>query len=125
MTTPSPSSSSSPVTVPLSTWATVTLDGSGNGTAKVGPTSLREVWTVAAAAVKVATAAAEAQCSIYGGPDTSAPNFVDLSFTGSSGDSTANFGAPIIAGSYVFAVWAGGDPGAVATLVVTGSKAIY
>lgn len=124
MTTP-PGAASSPATVPLSTWANVTLDGSGNGTAKVGPTSLREVWTVGAASIRVATATDEAQCSIYAGPDTSAPNFVDLSFTGSSGDSTTNFAAPVIAGSYVFAVWEGGDAGQVATLVVTGTKDIY
>lgn len=127
MTTPSPgpSSASSPVTVTLNTTATTVLDGSGNGKAQIGPRSLREVWTVAAASVQASSNVAEASCAIYGGPDTDASSFVDLTYSGSSGDSTTNFGAPLNAGDYVFAVWQGGDPGATATLVVTGSKDIY
>ena len=120
MTTPAP------VSVPLNAVANVKLDGSGNGTAKIGPRALREVWNVALAAVHAnPNPVNEAQCAIYAGSDTSSPNFADLSFTGSSGDSTPNFGAPIYAGAYVWAVWTGGDAGVTATLTVTGTKDIY
>lgn len=126
MTTPA-AAAPQPVTVPLNAPANVVLNGSGNGTAKIGPISLREVWTVAVASIMTVEdeVTNESTCNIYAGPDTSAPNFVDTSFTGSSGDSTSNFGQPITAGMYVWAVWTGGDPGVTAQLIVTGTKDIY
>ena len=111
-----------PVTVPLNQTAPVTLDASGNGTARVGPISLREVWNPAQVSVRVSTNANEAQCAVYIGDDTSAPNFQDGTLLGSSGASTTNVAGPVYVGQYVFAVWTGGDPGAQGQMTVTGTK---
>ena len=104
---------------------TVTLDGSGNGTTRLGPVGPREVWTAAAASVSVATNAAEAQCRIYAGPAATPSYFVDGTLSGSTGDSTDRVsGRAIPLGEFVWAVWTGGDPGAVATLNVIGTRTI-
>ena len=103
----------------------VILDGSGNGTVRVGPLSAREVWNAANASVKVATNALEARCSIYVGNAATSQYFRDTTLTGSTGDSTGKVdSAPIKVGSYIWAVWTGGDPGQQATLTVTGTKEV-
>lgn len=105
--------------------ATVTLNGSGAGTAKVGPLSAREVWNVANASVKTVqtTVTNEAQCNIYVGLSATQENFRDNTQTGSTGDATGKVaGSPVKVGNYIFAVWSGGDAGVQAQLVVTGTK---
>lgn len=103
--------------------ATVVLNGSGNGTAKVGPISAREVWHPDNAHVSCATNVNEAQCLIYVGDSPIQRNFIDGTFSGSSGDSTDRIGSTTVKVSqYVWAVWTGGDAGTSATLTVTGSK---
>lgn len=109
--------------VPLNETVSVRLDGAGAGTAKVGPISAREVWHPAAAAVKVSTIENEAQCLIYVGDSATQQNFVDGTYSGSSGDASDRMAATIVrVGWYVWATWTGGDPGATATLTVTGTK---
>jgi hypothetical protein len=104
---------------------TVVLNGSGAGTAKIGPAGAFETWQAEAAAVSVATNTAEAQCRIYVGTDATAPNYVDGTLSGSTGDSTGRVSArPLKLGDYVWAVWSGGDAGAVATLNVTGTRTV-
>ena len=101
------------------------LDGSGNGTAKVGPLTAREVWSPANIHVSVSTDIAEATCNIYVGDDTSQRNFRDATFSGSAGDASDKIGSDVIkAGQFVWAVWTGGDPGAQAIMRVTGTKQI-
>ncbi|HEV2244909.1 MAG TPA: hypothetical protein VGR98_27995 [Streptosporangiaceae bacterium] len=102
---------------------TITLDGSGNGTAKIGPAGMAEVWQAAVASVSASTNGREAQCKVYVGDQPTAANFIDQTLSGSTGDSTGRVSArPLRLGDYVWAVWAGGDPGAVATLNVTGTR---
>jgi hypothetical protein len=106
--------------LPLNAKAYVTLDANGNGTASTGPQSFREQWSGVVAAVRVATNVNEAICSTYA-PD--ATTFCDATTWGSTGDSTQNV-TTVQMGGNVFAVWSGGDPGAVATLTVTGTKQV-
>ncbi len=108
---------------PLSVSATVTLNGAGAGTASTGPQFPREVWDVSVASVSVATNTAEAVCKVSQGA-VAGQTFVDGTTWGSTGDSTSNFSAPVYLGSRVFAVWTGGDAGAVATLTVTGTRRV-
>lgn len=109
--------------LPLSVKAYATLDGSGNGTASVGPLSPGESWSGVTAAVKVATNASEATCAVYAGAAATPCYFAGATTWGSTGDSTTN--VPVVkVGGNVFAVWTGGDPGAQATLTVTGTKAV-
>lgn len=105
--------------VPLNQEASVTLDGSGNGTVQLGP-RIGQRWNVTNAAVLIANAVKVPQASWYAGGAPTPGNFVDGTFTGNL-DATgriANF--TITPGSYVWAVWAGGDPGATATLSIIG-----
>lgn len=105
--------------------ATVVLDGSGNGTAKVGPVGAREIWSPSSASVSVSSHAAEAAARIYVGDSPIAANFVDGTLSGSTGDSTGRVSAyQVKLGWFIWAVWAGGDPGAVATLNVAGTKTV-
>lgn len=114
-----------PVTVPLSESAPVTLDGSGNGTASLGPSSHGETWTPATVSVQVSGPVTnEAQCVIYLGHTPTQDNFLDSTFSGSSGDSTDKASYPFRLGWKVWAVWTGGDPGKVAYLNVIGSRDI-
>jgi hypothetical protein len=101
-------------------FATVTLNGSGNGTASIGPTRVRERWYPSIVSVSVSSNASEPACKTYRGPQITDAAFVDGTYTGSS-DSTDSFqGTELHAGDKVWAVWTGGDPGATATVTVTG-----
>lgn len=113
------------VSVQLRESNSVTLDGSGNGTAKVGPLTARETWnpSIAHVSANIGKVTNEAACQVYVGDTVNPNNFRDGTLSGSSGDSTGRINADIIeTGHYVYAVWTGGDPGVQATLTVTGTK---
>jgi hypothetical protein len=100
----------------------VTLNGSGAGTAKLGPLSAREVWYPDNVAISVNGFTKQAQCTVYMGPDTTQSSFRDISTFG-SGDNTGACNADTIkVGFYIWAVWTNGDPGKQATVTVTGLK---
>jgi hypothetical protein len=105
-------------------YATVTLNGSGNGTAVLGPQRVREHWQVNGVGVSVATAVNQAKCSIYIGTSPTANNFLGQTATGSSGDTCGAAGMDIQPGQSVFAVWTGGDAGQIATMAVFGTYSI-
>lgn len=110
-------------TVPLSETVSVQLDATGNGTVHTGPLSAREVWHPANVHVAVSTANNEAVCNIFAGDSTQQRCFRDATFTGSSGDATDRVNADTIrTGMYVWAVWTGGDPLAIATMTITGTR---
>ena len=104
--------------------STVVLSGAGGGTAKAGPAGPAEVWHAEYASVSVSTPITnEAQCRIYVGDSAIPANFVDGTLSGSTGDGTGRVsGRPVKLGDFIWAVWSGGDPGAVATLNVTGTR---
>lgn len=110
----------------LSQSASVALDGSGNGSIRLGPISAREVWNPQSAHVQVTGPVTnEAVCTIYVGNTATQGNFRDASQSGSTGDSTDRVSADTVkCGEYIWAVWSGGDANRQATLVVTGSKTI-
>jgi hypothetical protein len=108
-------------------FASVTLDGSGNGVAKVGPQSAREIWHPenVHVAANTGNVTNEASCLVYVGDAVGPNNFRDGTLSGSSGDTTDAVNADEInQGEYVFAVWSGGDVGVMATMIVTGEKDI-
>lgn len=109
--------------VPLNQTAVVVLDGAGGGTASIGPISAREVWHPDVISVKASTNTDEAQCQIYVGDSATQPNFIDGTYSGSSGDASDRAASTLIrVGWKVFATWSGGDAGATATLTVTGTR---
>lgn len=111
-------------TIPLwQPFATVTLDGSGSGTAKIGPARPREHWQVTSANISVATNTLEAICTVYMGTVAGPQTLIDTSFQGSSGDA-CGINQDMQTGMLIFAKWVGGDPGSVATVIVNGTYSI-
>lgn len=106
----------------------VVLNGSGNGTARLGPLTAMETWYPTQASVKVSFSGSnpvnEATCRIYKGDSATDNNFKDGTFTGSSGDATDKIAGKLQHNLYIFAVWTGGDVGETAYLTVTGDKEI-
>jgi hypothetical protein len=111
-------------TVTLRVKASTTLDGSGNGTAEAGPAVPGEIWYPSAVAVKCSSNTNEAIAKTYVGNQVSDATFADGTTWGSTGDSTSNVTGPLYPGQQVFAVWTGGDPGATATVTITGTRSV-
>lgn len=104
----------------LSKRVTVTLDGSGNGTVSTGPQVPGESWPPPyTVSVKASTNTAEALCSV-----TVAGQFLATTTWGSTGDSNSDGALTLYPGTEVQAVWTGGDPGATASLTVTGTRQV-
>lgn len=107
--------------VPLNETAIITLNGSGAGTARLGPLTAREIWYPQTASVKANTSPTnEATCQLFVGETATLDNFRDNTFSGSSGDASGKITGKLSKGSYVYAVWTGGDAGVQAYLTVTG-----
>jgi hypothetical protein len=103
--------------------AQTTLDGSGNGTAQLGPNgpfaidlSLISIFTVNQSATVVPS------CSIYAGSSVSSQYLVDSTYNGQSNSTSKASGQRLYPGQNVFAVWTGGIPGDKATVRVTGQR---
>lgn len=119
--------------VPLTDIEDTVLDGSGNGKVKWRPDGSQQYGHPAIVSVKVTAAdpavgpLSEAVVKIYAGNAPTDSNFIDGSFTGSSGNSTDRVAGHIIGRTreaYLWAVWTGGDPGQTATMTVTGQLEI-
>lgn len=106
--------------------ATITLDGSGNGTLRMRPAGGGETWTAALVSVKCSTAVSEATCRLFAGPSASDIYYVAGTLSGSTGDSTDQLASYSIDthGTSLWAVWSGGDPGTVATMIVSGTRTV-
>lgn len=119
-----------PITLPLNEADSIVLDGSGNGTLAMRPDGSREYWLptmVSEAAPNPAGGipAHEARFDLYIGYKVGSQYFVDGTYTGSSGNSTDKVAGYTIgrhADPQIIGVWTGGDPGAVATMRVQGTK---
>jgi hypothetical protein len=115
---------------------TVTLNGSGNGTARITPGQAGApgsgvgasrnsglTWSLDGVYVSVATntAESEATCYITYGIQTFGPaNGQGTTQQGSTGD-TCSCNATLRPGDWITIVWVGGDPGQVATARVFGT----
>jgi hypothetical protein len=106
---------------PLNTSGQTRLDGAGNGTVRLGP-NVGQRWTLLTAAIFIAgTIVSSPQCKIFMGGSATPDCLVDGTNTGELNSTTnvANF--PLTAGQSIFAVWTGGDVGAIATLSIIGT----
>jgi hypothetical protein len=128
MTTPSP--------YQLNENVSVTLNGSGNGTARISPGQAGApgsgvgagrnsglTWSLAGVAVSVATNVAEAgaDCYVsYGIQSAGAADLQGTTIQGSTGDTCA-VTSELRPGDWVTVTWTGGDAGAVATMRVFGT----
>jgi hypothetical protein len=119
----------------------VTLDGSGNGTARITPGQPASgggvgasrnsglTWDVTGCAVSVQPLAGhtapvnEAQASTFisMGIQANGPNeFQGQTQTGSTGD-TCSLAQTLRPGDWITTIWTGGDPGAIATMRIIGT----
>lgn len=110
---------------PINEFASVRLDGSGNGAVSIGPKVAREYWRLSQASVSVSSTTAESACKLFFGGTAAVPGrYLGGSSTGSTGDTYGN--PPLLQpGATLLAVWTGGTPNATATLTVNGFKGRY
>lgn len=112
--------------VPLSEFVTITLDASGNGTAKLGPAAHGLVWKPTTASIKMSgpTPTGMATLFLYVGGSATDSNFVDSTYDVQNDSTDRVNGQELTIGQYIWAVWSGGNPGARATLTINGTKVI-
>lgn len=98
--------------------AQITLDGTGYGVLRIGPTG--EQWWITRTMVRCTTRVDEAVCTMY--QTNIGANFQkDISYTGSTGD-TSDTEFHITDGDALYVEWANGDIGAVATVTISGTR---
>jgi hypothetical protein len=107
----------------LDTYGTVTLDSSGNGTVRIGPPS-GVMWKPEVVSIFTSTATLFPVCNIYVGGSSSPGQRIDGTYTGNQNSTTNIAGSLVYHGQYVWAVWTGGDVGAVATLSIVGKSVV-
>lgn len=95
--------------------ASVTLNASGNGSVKLGPTSTRQTWHVLNAAVSVSSATLEPTATVYANTKAS-----KLAGTNTGSNDSTNLDVWVRNG-FILCEWLGGDPGARATLFLSGT----
>lgn len=92
-----------------------TLNASGAGTVTLSPSSTRQTWHVTNAAVTVSTNNSEPTATLYA---SSRASKLAGTATGSNDSTTLDV---TLRGGTIICDWAGGDPGATATLSLQGS----
>lgn len=109
---------------PINQAANATLDGTGAGTAYLGPAP-GKVWRLTIAAVQTNTAVKVPTCIIYMGAAATSNNLIDGTFTGNLDTSDAVTAYDLSNGNYLWAVWSGGDPGSIGTVSIYGFEDTY
>jgi len=111
------------LSVPLSVSASVVLDGSGNGQVSLGPALPGTSWQPVSAAVLVAPVSLTVVSTVklYNG-SVQPGNFIGGSYTGDT--NSTGLALTLQLGQIITAVWSGGNPGARATLTLTGTMTI-
>jgi hypothetical protein len=101
--------------------ALLVLNGSGGGTASVGPTGLGTVWYPASAVFGTSVTPFDSSTiSLYIGPAGVPTTLQGTLITGGVG--TIALAIPqLTPGLYIIAVWTGGTPGSTVSMNVTGS----
>lgn len=119
------SASAAPITGEVDEQVTITLNGSGNGTAQITPPGPRTApsWSIDNVYISVTTNVLEAQATLYvsrGIKTATAFDSRGQTATGSSGDQYA-VGFNLRPGDWLTVIWTGGDPGARATMTIKGT----
>jgi hypothetical protein len=122
---PPAAGSVAPPTGEVDEQVTITLNGSGNGTAQITPPGPRTApnWSVTNVFVSVATNTLESTAQLYVSRGIKSATAFDArgqTATGSSGDQYA-VGFNLRPGDWLTVVWTGGDAGARATMTIKGT----
>lgn len=100
---------------------TVVLDSDGNGTCPpLGPSSYGETWTLSGVSLQASANTAEATGSVY--LNGSLIGTTTWASTGDTG--VASSLVQVMTGQVITATWTGGDPGAVGTMTVLGTRTV-
>jgi hypothetical protein len=105
----------------ISPYATVVLDGSGNGQCSLNPPSGTK-WALRLATLAVAGSTVQPQGFLYRGSASGPLELVDSTFTGAQASSAKVGGVLYYSDQRLWAVWKGGTPGATATLQIYGQQ---
>lgn len=103
---------------PVDNNKSVTLDASGNGTVKVGPTNSGQLWHITRASVQVSSNTKEPTANLWLGNKA---KFISGTYTGSN-DTDDALNEYLGGTGYIMCIWTGGDPGATATLTIAGEQ---
>ena len=108
---------------PVSLSVTVKLDGSGNGSAQIGPQGAY-IWILGTISISTLNQSQTTvpSCTTYAGSSPTPSNFVDDTFNGQGNTTTKAAGKTLYPGQNVFAQWTGGVPGDTATLLVNATQ---
>jgi hypothetical protein len=101
--------------------ATVTLNASGYGMCSISPPSGCR-WDLALAAVSTTSVLSASSAVLSLGSSNGPLTLVDSTYLGNSASSGKVAGSPFYHGVYLWAVWTGGDAGALATLQAYGQQ---
>lgn len=109
--------------ITLNVSASTTLNGSGNGTVSLGPAIPGVTWYPATAAVIVnpVSGSVVSQFFLYQGPAGST-NFLGGTYTGDN--NSTDVSVTLYTGQILTGVWTGGNPGATATLSLSGTQTV-
>lgn len=110
-------------TLPLDESKQITLDGSGNGAVTIGPSYSYQTWIPTQINVLVTSNNKEPQFKYYRGSTVGLTNFLGGTYTGSNDQSDIS-GQILQPGEVFLCVWTGGDPGAIASVGLNGTKEI-
>lgn len=108
-------------TYTISPQTSVTLNGSGAGRCALTPPSGTR-WDLSLASVATTSTVNFAQAALYLGNANGPIQLIDQTYDGNNASSGKVAGAPFYHGTYLWAVWSGGDAGATATLQVFGQQ---
>lgn len=108
--------------IPLNESVSVTLDGSGNGTVRLGPSSQFQTWAVDTVSCTVSSNTKEPVFKFYRGRTADQSNYIDGTFTGSADSTNVSF--TLFPNMVVTGVFTGGDVGALATMTFVGTTQI-
>lgn len=117
-----------PVRVPIGPYgfAQATIGAAGSVTLHVGPAGFHTAWELAQAAVSTTTGALDTSTVAFYAQPYGPPSPAWLcgqSYAG-GGDQVGLSGIKIVTGEFLFAVWSGGHPGDLATLVLSGVQTV-
>lgn len=103
----------------LSESAQIVLDSNGNGALSIGPTIAAQTWIPTGMGVQVSSNNKEPGFKFYRGHSAGPTSYIGGTSTGSNDNTDIN-GIVLHPGETFYCVWTAGDPGAIASVSLSG-----